>query len=80
MNREICNRMSNSQLQLKGDRLVKMIVCEYLKLGFFIIANYGHSEGTDVLAVCMNDGKIHAVCECKNYAKITSGGKAEFVN
>jgi hypothetical protein len=79
MNKEVKRRMSNTQLQRKGDMLVEMIVYEYLKLGYFAIANYGHSEGVDVSVFSKNDGKIVAVCECKNYAKVTAGGKAEYV-
>jgi hypothetical protein len=73
-------RMSFSELEAKGDRLVFKIVSEYLKLGYFVIANYGHSEGIDVLVICSKDGTVKAVCECKNYAKCTKEGRPEYVS
>jgi hypothetical protein len=69
---------SNTKLQQIGDRLVKMIVTEYSSIGCSVFPNYGHSEGADILNI-NPDGKVFAVCECKNYAKITKEGKAEYV-
>jgi hypothetical protein len=71
--------MSFSEREQKHDSLVRLILCEYIKQGYFAIANYGHSEGADITVVSATDGRITAVCECKNYAKFTRYGKAEFV-
>jgi len=72
-------RMSFTERERKGDRLIFKIVQEFLLKGFFVLTNYGHSEGVDLLVICRQDGKIVAVCECKNYAKFDRNGKAEFV-
>ena len=79
MSHQSFGRMSFSEREEKHDRLVHLIVCEYFRLGYFAIANYGHSEGADIIVISEADGRITAVCECKNYAKFTRYGKAEFI-
>lgn len=72
-------RMSYTELEEKGDRLVYMIVSEQERKGFFCIPNYGHSKGVDILVISIKNGRIKAVYECKNYAKYSRYGKAEYV-
>lgn len=74
------NNDTFSEREAKGNRLIYKIVTEYLLEGYFVQANYGHSEGVDVTVIYRKDGKVHAVCECKNYQKFTKYGKAEYVH
>ena len=61
--------MSHSELEAKGDRLITKVVLEYTHKGFFVIPNYGHSDGIDITVIATKEGKIVAVLECKNYAE-----------
>jgi hypothetical protein len=72
-------KMSFTEREAKGDRLIFKIVSEYLQKGYFVDAHYGHASGVDLQVVCSQDGHVFAVCECKNYAKFDRNGKAEFV-
>lgn len=61
--------MSHRELWDKGDRLIFQIAIEYSSNGYFVIPNYGHSLGVDLMVIANPSGTIKAVIECKNYAR-----------